>query len=508
MLEGMPEVQLVFFAEPLNTEPPSKSSLFSKLFSGSFLWRLYWKFFHPPSVRHVPFPELEGDKIALKNFRKGLRNGLEDEALERVRSYRPDLLLRFGWDILTGSVLNCTEFGVWSFHHNDPHVFRGGPPAFWEIESSKEVQGAVLQRLNEELDGGAILARGHIRTSLHSFPESYEQVLSLSPLLLKMAIQRTGKRDQGIDRIDTSKGEFVTFPGNIKVLSHLGKLFMNKLRFQIKKISAQEDWTIRLFSRPDAHHSPQGTLMEDPGQKRLTFWGNGRRFFADPFLLPNDQGFLYEAYDRAKEKGVISWSSIDGRDQKVVLEGEEHLSFPFVIQHEGKVLVAPESYGSGKQRIYEWDPQKRRLILWTELELEACIDATFHYHDGRWWLFCTHPPFSNSVLHIYHSESLEGPYKKHLMHPAKVDVRSSRPAGGWLFLNDGRVLRPTQNNGAYYGAAIRWMEIGSLTPEAFREHHWGDRDPTVMDRKALGTHTVSFNERYSIGDLKTRTGLY
>ncbi|MFB6258087.1 MAG: hypothetical protein ABEH38_05285 [Flavobacteriales bacterium] len=501
MLEGVPEVKLVFSAEPTKRSPPSKNSLFGKVFSRSFLWRIYWKFFHPHSIQNVPFPDVEGDKISLENFRKGIRNGLEDEGLERVRSYEPHLLLRFGWDILTGSILTCTEFGVWSFHHNDPHVFRGGPPAFWEIETSKQVQGAVLQRLSEKLDGGEILAIGHVRTTLHSFPESYENVLALSPLLLRMAIQRTEERDIAIDRIDLSKGEFVTFPGNFRVLSHWAKVFRNKLRFQIKKRSAQEDWTVRVFSKPDA-------LPDGPDQKELTLWGDKRRFFADPFLLPKEQGFLYEEFDSRRKKGVISWSSMDGRHQKVVLEGEEHMSFPFVLHHEGKVLIAPESYNSGKQRLYEWDPEKLELLLWKELDIEACIDATFHYHLGRWWLFCTHPPFSNSVLYIYFSESLEGPYEKHSMCPAKVDVRSSRPAGEWVFLNDGRIMRPTQNNGAYYGSGIRWMEIGTLTPEAFSEHPCADWEPKMMDLQAVGTHTVSFNERYLITDLKTRTGIY
>jgi len=70
-----------------------------------------------------------------------------------------DLLIRGGFGILRGDILNVTRFGVWSFHHGDNLRNRGGPAGFWESMQRWPETGSVLQILTEDLDNGAILYR-------------------------------------------------------------------------------------------------------------------------------------------------------------------------------------------------------------------------------------------------------------------------------------------------------------------------------------------------------------
>ena len=64
---------------------------------------------------------------------------------------------------------------MWSFHHDDEQVYRGGPPCFWEIYSGDPVTGSVLQRLTERLDGGVVLHKGWFRTIDHSYARNRDQ---------------------------------------------------------------------------------------------------------------------------------------------------------------------------------------------------------------------------------------------------------------------------------------------------------------------------------------------
>jgi methionyl-tRNA formyltransferase len=43
------------------------------------------------------------------------------------------VLLRFGFNILSGEILTVARYGVWSYHHGDNDYYRGGPPHFWEL---------------------------------------------------------------------------------------------------------------------------------------------------------------------------------------------------------------------------------------------------------------------------------------------------------------------------------------------------------------------------------------
>ena len=52
--------------------------------------------------------------------------------------------------------------------------------------------------------------------------------------------------------------------------------------------------------------------------------------------------------------------------------------------------------------------------------------------------------------------------------PIKSDCRSARPAGRVLSVG-GRLLRPAQRCERRYGESLVWLEIKTLTPDAFAE---------------------------------------
>ncbi len=88
--------------------------------------------------------------------RDGNWEELPPDTVELVRE-RCDLGIRFGFGLLRGDILQAPEFGVLSFHPADIRQYRGlGVPQAWV--DGREIMGVTLQRLNESIDGGEIIA--------------------------------------------------------------------------------------------------------------------------------------------------------------------------------------------------------------------------------------------------------------------------------------------------------------------------------------------------------------
>jgi len=109
-----------------------------------------------------------------------------DDDLEKINKQNLDVLIRIsGFKILRGGILNAAKCGIWSFHHGDSAVNRGGPAGFWEVLEKRAETGVVLQILTEDLDGGTIIDKSFSRTYVFSVNRNlnnyYWKALSMVP---------------------------------------------------------------------------------------------------------------------------------------------------------------------------------------------------------------------------------------------------------------------------------------------------------------------------------------
>ena len=102
----------------------------------------------------------ETEQILLNPERKGFLDIFSDEESKLIEGYNLDLILRFEFDIIRGQILNSSKNGIWSFHHGDNKVNRGGPACLWEIILKQNQVGVTLQKLEPELDGGYVIDKG------------------------------------------------------------------------------------------------------------------------------------------------------------------------------------------------------------------------------------------------------------------------------------------------------------------------------------------------------------
>ena len=105
------------------------------------------------------------DVLNVSPIMKKFSDALQDEDVQRINEHKLDVALRFGFRILRGKVLETAAHGVWSYHHDDSLLYRGGPPGFWEVMKDDAVTGSVLQILTEELDNGRVIYRSWAPTT-------------------------------------------------------------------------------------------------------------------------------------------------------------------------------------------------------------------------------------------------------------------------------------------------------------------------------------------------------
>jgi hypothetical protein len=505
-----PGVELVLLIER-DAETASPKSTWTRALHypwRTVLYRQYRKhWFRPKAMEPVDLSsELSNvPKIRCRPILRGHAELFEEADLALIRSHRPDVLLRFGFNILHGDILTVATHGVWSHHHGDEEHYRGGPPAFWEIVDAQPVIGAVLQRLTEKLDAGRILYKGWFNTVDHSLEETVDTVLTHSAqwpaLVMRRILQGDAVAAEGT--LSTSKAPVRKYPTNTVVLRFLWKRMRNKMRFHRDSLNAHEEWNIGVLNQP-IHH----LLQTEPSLNVRWLPAPAQNSFrADPFGFVGSDGqlhILYEKFDHATGKGEIARLR-PKRDNvlkrsRTVLELPEHLSYPFVLERDGEVLVIPEQAARGRVDLYRLDADMTALERIATLLEEPLFDPTVLEWEGRWWMFGTKAPLTNVELFIYHAPRLDGPWTPHTLNPVKADIRSARP-GGTPFVHNGALYRPAQDSSLTYGGRIALNRVIALDPERFAEEtvrHIGPIGGTAYNK---GLHTIA-----AVGDITVLDG--
>lgn len=423
-------------------------------------------------------------KFSFTPEQKGVENYFNKSDLETFKSLELDVVLRFGFGILKGEVLNIPTYGIWSFHHGNPRKYRGGPAAFWEIFNGDSITGSMLQQLTEQLDQGQLIREGFFQTTNHSYRANLHHVLeetSVWPALAVKAIVHHPQRRLKLQAIP-EKGKLYKLPGNFTSLQFLFKLIANKVRFHLDRLFRAEKWNVGRVAQPIeelVNHplKPVKWLNEAPNSS----------YYADPFAW-NKKEVLLELYNYITSKGSLKKLDTNSGKLSNFLDDKTHYSYPFSIQHDEKRYVLPENYTSNLLQLHEVDEQLN--VLQKRVLLEGqWIDPTLFEKDGKWWLSCMHASSPKENLYLFYANSIEGPYHPHLLNPVSTDIRSARPAGTPFLLN-GKIIRPTQNCSKTYGGNIVLKQIEKLSPTEFEESFVKEILPP-KGRYAEGLHTLS-----------------
>lgn len=446
--------------------------------------------------------------------------------IKRIREFDLDVALSFGFRILKGDVLKIARHGIWSYHHGDNAVNRGGPAGFWEVMDGIPVTGSVLQVLTEDLDNGPVIYRSMSPTSDKFSVRANRNNLywkSSAFVLRKLRDLANGvpvhTADNHVYRPYSNR--LFRMPTNSEMLPRLTRLATQRVVGKVQSVLVEDQWQLayRFRSGPcDENNTfyrykqlmpPKDRFWADPCAIVVTTGGPGSGSheggdFKDKAhdaenirRAENTRYYVFiEEYLNSTRKGHISLIELDRKKGVVsgptpVLERDYHLSYPFVFEWNNSYYMVPESAANKTVELYrstsfpfEWQLEK---VL---LEDVRAKDATLAEIDGRWWMFVSIAEHAiPDELFLFYADSPLGPWTPHPRNPVKSDVRGSRPAGALFNWHD-ELYRPAQNSSGRYGYGMSINKITRLDTEAYREEEVSTILPN-WNKNLLGTHTIS-----------------
>ena len=419
-----------------------------------------------------------------------------EDVLKQIREFDLDVALCFGFRILKGEALKIARHGVWSFHHGDNMVNRGGPAGFWEVMEGTPVTGSVLQVLTEDLDNGRVIYRSWSPTADRFSVKANRNNLYWKSAAFVMRKLKDLAEGQPVCPPEKQfyhpySDRLYRMPANGEMWQRLSRLAARYVASKFQAALYSDQWALAYRFRSNAGDA-NNTLYRF---KRLL--PPKDRFWADPFAVKVDDRyyvFIEELmYDTGK--GHISVIEMDRkgvvRGPTKVLERDYHLSYPFVFEWNGEYYMVPESAANKTIELYrarsfpfKWQLEK---VLMTDVRAK---DATLAQIDGKWWMFVSLSEHSiPDELYLFSADAPIGPWRPHRRNPVKSDVRGSRPAGALFEWNED-VYRPAQDSSGRYGYAISINRIVQLDDEGFREEPVSSILPN-WDKDLLATHTLA-----------------
>ena len=223
------------------------------------------------------------------------------------------------------------------------------------------------------------------------------------------------------------------------------------------------------------------------------------RYWGDPFVLAREDRYYVFIEEKIYATGLgrIACLTLDkeGRllSNQVVLERGYHLSYPFVFEQQNELFMIPETAGNRSIELYRCVhfPEHWEFVK-TMIKNIYAVDATLLEHENKVWLFANVKEEGGSsldALHLFYADSLfADEWRPHRNNPVVKDIRSARPAGR-LFMQDGKLIRPSQDSFRRYGHSLKFNQILKLNEKEYAEKTVSTFQPP--GGKMLATHTFN-----------------
>lgn len=456
-------------------------------------------------------PELEDiPTLKIKTLKKKISEYFLESDLEEIKKYDLDIIVRAGFGILRGEILNLPKFGIWSFHHGDNQLNRGGPAGFWESLEGWPETGSILQILSEDLDNGKVLYRSFSCTDSLSIQDNrnnyYWKTLSFMTRKMK-ELHRDGEAVffSNVDKLNEAPSFYSRKLYKNPTCREYAFLVLNKLKEKVSTVIGNKfymnQWILMFHMKKEFSSSLWRYKKIVPPKDR---------FWADPHIIfKNNKYYIYiEELLYATQKGHISLIEMDAKgnysEPETVLDLPYHLSYPYVFEYENEYYMIPESIENKTVELYKCSefPKKWDFQMNLMENIEA-VDVTPLFHNGKWWLFAncieTKGASSWDELYLFSSENLlSQDWKPHKNNPVISDCKSSRPAGK-IFKEGSKIYRPSQNCSVRYGYGFNISEIIHLDDDRYEERIVSKVEPH-WDKEIIGTHTFNRTENLHIID--------
>ena len=405
-----------------------------------------------------------------------------------------DIVLRLGYRILTGSILNKFNSGIISLHHGNMKKFRGGPAGFWEFISKSERWEISLQKINENLDSGKILLDGSVFINSFSYHESKFRAYSKG---IDLIIEYIDQYKQNFFFSNNHVNELFSspiqkLPKNKEIFSKVLSYYINQVLLLLNKIIYKDHWT--------SWYVENKYFKNEILNSRFKMIPNIKgSYIADPFPFNhnNTNYIFFEQYINRKKIGVISVYDIENKIlHQDILNVNFHLSFPSLFKVKDDIYLLFEAQESNKIIIAKSIKFPVEWELTDLIDSISIVDPRIMKVEDGWIILCSKRNYKfgfadDNLICLHSSHLLSGQWNrkeiKHDLKPYERRLASASPNSNTLYF---------QSNKNFYGQNITranytWngvkFEIKKISEEKIYNKGEKIRFHTLNDGKYITT---------------------
>ena len=270
-----------------------------------------------------------------------------------------------------------------------------------------------------------------------------------------------------------------------------------------------EQWELAIFQHDATTLSLVDQITLTPVHAYTSLPTPDKTWWADPHLCQHE-GSAYLFFEEMKVGGARAHLSVarlheDGQLSNIheVMKEQYHLSYPFMMTHDGETYMLPETASQRSVTLYkaqqfpdQWQPVKQLL---EDVDL---ADTTVHFHQGRWWMFANSMSHrcvdERDELNIYHAQDLQGPWQAHPLNPVLTGVDRARMAGP-IVVENNQLFRLSQYGAHRYGYGVNLNRIDNLSTTAYGETPVRRLVPETGSTW-LGCHSITYMNGVTVLD--------
>jgi hypothetical protein len=431
-----------------------------------------------------------------------LENSNTESALSKLKKLDIDVFIQLGFSETPQLCYDLAKFGVWKYFFGNKERADFGPPGLIEVLNKKpdSYLGSIGSKdnknwylLNDTYScTDKISWLNNLSNSLNKaasiLPRKLNELVNLenADFYIKSAIQLNP--DRLPENFDYSG------LGSFKLISGLSSVYFDFIKAKIANKKYFKQWVLYIGTNKGSNSKPDFSTYD-------IILPPIDRSWADPFLYSreNKTYIFIEEYIFTTKKGFLSVMELyeDGTysDPIKVLETDYHLSYPFLIEDEGKLYMIPETSQHNTIELFECVNFPLEWKLKKLINSNVCaVDSTIIKRDGLYWMFSNikenKGASSHDELFLFYAESLTSDnWAAHPQNPIVSDVRGARPAGNIIHEN-GKLFRVAQNCSNHYGYGMQIAEIIQLDKDVYKEKVVSLIHPD-FNKDVISTHTYN-----------------
>jgi hypothetical protein len=422
----------------------------------------------------------------------------------------------FGLHRLDSGIYDIPLYGVWAFSTENNEFPAEPVHGFLEVIKHKPLTDTVLEIVKPDRSENEVIYSSRESTYHYSVTVNRNRVFWRATLILPRIIEGLAiygqnyldqlKERQKEIRIDTrllsDSYSFLTVLRDLTV--HIARtlaLGFNKLIY-----TDAFSWQLLTDIRKDSNSfSDDFRSFDTLNPPRKMFW-------ADPFVVAENNNYyiFVEEFIYRKNRAHISLIELDSGGKFIrsgkIIERPYHMSYPFAFKMGDSYYMIPETSQNRTIELYKctefpWKWEFERNIM----EDIAATDTTLFFHEEKWWLFATVDRTNgisgcSTELFLFYSEDpLSGKWTSHPLNPVVSDESNARCAGK-LFVEDGRIYRPSQDCSVRYGRGFNINLVTKLSTSEYNETTVREIKPD-WNGQLRGTHTLNYHGGLTVIDV-------